>query len=273
MVLDVTCPAKLNLFLAVGPKDEVGYHPIRTVFQAIGLLDEVRIEIGREPQVSFEGGGIPENNTVTKALRLLSEFADLPAMAIRIKKIIPLQAGLGGGSANAAAVIRAVRHLVPERITETDAFSVAQAVGADVPYFLVGGRAYAEGYGEKLQALPDPDPTWAVVVKPPYGYSTAEMYAALDLQGYPFKEFRGEFGYNDFERNACETTDVAERLGVFGARPFGMTGSGSAVYGLFPSEEAAKTACERAKSEQLGDAWSVPLLTRKESLQIRTTEF
>ena len=114
MVLQVASPAKLNLFLAVGPKDAVGYHPIRTIFQAIGLQDEVTIDLAAErTSIKFEGADIPENNTVSKALRLMSELCDLPKMGIRIQKNIPSEAGLGGGSSNAAAIIRTVRHLVP----------------------------------------------------------------------------------------------------------------------------------------------------------------
>jgi 4-diphosphocytidyl-2-C-methyl-D-erythritol kinase len=271
MILRVACPAKLNLFLAVGPADATGYHPIRSIFQAIGLYDEVLIDLeADETTVTFEGADIPEKNTVTKALRLMAEFTDLPKMGIQIVKRIPSEAGLGGGSSNAAAVIRAVRKLVPERFSERDAFSVAQAVGADVPFFLVGGRTKAEGYGEILTPLTDDWPLgWALVVKPPYSHATAEMYAQLDALSYPFEEFpQDDRQYNDFERVACDTTDLAERLGVFGGRHAGMTGSGSAVYGLFPSEDEAQQAEIKAKDENLGAAWIAPLLTRQESLRI-----
>jgi 4-diphosphocytidyl-2-C-methyl-D-erythritol kinase len=275
MVLQIASPAKLNLFLAVGPKDAVGYHPIRTIFQAIGICDEVEIEVGGgETTVEFTGAAIPENNTVAKALRLMSEFCDLPRMAIRIKKTIPSEAGLGGGSSNGAAVIRAVRFLHPERLTEVDAFAVARAVGADVPFFLVGGRAKGEGYGEILTPLPDPaGDAWAGVVKPPYGNSTAEMYAALDEMSFPFAEFPDDDRlYNDFERNACHITDLAERLQVFGAEQAGMTGSGSAVFGLTDSRDSAERIAERAREEKLGEAWVAPLLTRAQSLAISNIE-
>ena len=110
MTLQVACPAKLNLFLAVGPRDDIGYHPIRSVFQAVGLCDEVTIDLtAPSTGVNFSEKRYREQNTVTKALRLMSEFTDLPKMGIEIVKNIPSQAGLGGGSANAAAVIRAVR--------------------------------------------------------------------------------------------------------------------------------------------------------------------
>jgi 4-diphosphocytidyl-2-C-methyl-D-erythritol kinase len=274
MVLQVASPAKLNLFLAVGPKDAVGYHPIRTIFQAIGLQDEVTIDLAAEhTSIKFEGADIPENNTVSKALRLMSELCDLPKMGIRIRKNIPSEAGLGGGSSNAAAIIRTVRHLIPGALGESDAFSVARAVGADVPFFLVGGRAKGEGYGDVLTPLPDPKPEWALVVKPPYGNSTAEMYSALDQLEYPFADFpEDDRLYNDFERNACHITDLAERLQVFGADQAGMTGSGSAVFGLFSSHAAAVIAQGRALEECIGLAWTVPLLSRAQSLTITTIQ-
>jgi 4-diphosphocytidyl-2-C-methyl-D-erythritol kinase len=275
MVLEVASPAKLNLFLAVGPKDAAGYHPIRTIFQAIGLYDDVAIDLdATATSVEFTGADIPPENTVTKAIRLMSEFCVLPNMAIRIDKHIPTEAGLGGGSSNAAAAIRAVRHLVPERFTERDAFSVAEAVGADVPFFLIGGCAKGEGYGERLTPLPNPlEERWALVVKPEYGHSTKEMYAALDEMEYPFAEFPGgDVRYNDFERYACDVTDRVERLLVFGADSGGMTGSGSALFGLFSDRAKADQAKARAETEQLGQAWLVPLLSRAQSLAIHVRD-
>jgi 4-diphosphocytidyl-2-C-methyl-D-erythritol kinase len=274
MVIEVASPAKLNLFLAVRPRDSSGYHPIRTEFQAIGLMDEVRIDLdATSTSVEFLDAEIPPNNTVTKSLRLIAEFCDLPPLGIQIRKVIPSEAGLGGGSSNAAAIIRAVRHLMPEYFSAEDAMSVARAVGADVPFFLVGGRARGEGYGEQLTPLPDSESTFALVLKPQYGHSTADMYRALDELQFPFAEFPGKVGYNDFERVACETTDLAERLQVFGAKVAAMTGSGSAVYGLFDRESEAIEAKRQSDAENLGQSWVVPFLTRAESLQVRSTEY
>lgn len=271
MILNVCCPAKINLFLAVGPKDAIGYHPLRTIFQAIDLRDDVVIDLGVDAtSVEFTWQQVPDNNTVTKAIRLMAEFTNLPKMGIKILKRIPQMAGLGGGSANAAAVIRAVRHLVPERFSELDAFAVAEAVGADVPFFLVGGKARGEGYGEKLTALPDPKPLkWVLVVKPPYSYSTPEMFSKLDAVSYHFQEFpESEKQHNDFERVICYGNDVIERISVFGGSKAGMSGSGSAMFGLFDTEAEAKTAESYVKSEDLGDTWVVQMMSRQDSLQI-----
>ncbi|MBN9502930.1 MAG: 4-(cytidine 5'-diphospho)-2-C-methyl-D-erythritol kinase [Armatimonadetes bacterium 55-13] len=270
MSLIVSCPAKLNLFLAVGPIDTRGYHPIRSIFQAVGLYDAMRIDLDvSETTVDFLGADVPESNTVTKALRLMAEYTDLPAMRIEIEKRIPSEAGLGGGSSDGAGIIRAMRYLHPERLSERDALTVAKAVGADVPFFLVGGRAKATGYGDILEPLNDPEPSWTVIVKPSVGCSTPAMYQALDELTYEWKDFEGDAVYNDFERVApCQCTDTIERLGVFGATNAGLSGSGSALFGLFESEDAALAAQKRAEEEQLGQVWVAPLLTRKESLSL-----
>ncbi len=275
MILRVASPAKINLFLAVGPKDEIGYHPIRTIFQAIGLYDEFQVDLSvSESSVEFVGADVPEQNTVSKALRLMSEFTVLPKMGIQIVKHIPSMAGLGGGSSNAAAMIRAVRHLVPERLTERDAFAVAEAVGADVPFFLVGGKALGEGYGEKLIPAADAEkPKWVLVVKPPYNYSTPDMYARLDEFSYHFEDFpEVERQHNDFERVITYGTDVISSIGRFGGRMVGLSGSGSACFGLFESEEDAKQAEGYVGAENLGDSWVVPCLSRDESMKISTRD-
>lgn len=263
----VACPAKVNLFLAVGKKDARGYHPLRTIFQAIGTYDFIEIDTeARATTVEFWGAGIPENNTVTKALRLMAEYTDIPPMKIEVFKDIPSEAGLGGGSSDAAGIIRAVRYLIPSMFSERDAMTVAQAVGADVPFFLVGGRAKGEGYGEVLTPLDDPAPAWVVVVKPTIGCSTPAMYASLDEKDYEWRDFPTDDElYNDFERVApCECLDLIERLQVLGAKQAGLSGSGSAVFGIFESEEAAFEADDKIRDGRMA-VWHAPFLTRRES--------
>jgi 4-diphosphocytidyl-2-C-methyl-D-erythritol kinase len=236
-------PAKINTFLSVGPPDRRGWHPLRTVFQAVGLYDELHVEPGRSG-VTFEGEDVPEENTVTKALRLLGEIADLPPMGLRIVKRIPSCAGLGGASTDAAGVLRLARRLVPG-LPEAEVKGIAAAVGADVPFFLVGGRAKAEGYGERLTPLPDSPEEWVVIARPDVGCPTPAAYKALDALGdRPFLDFEDRL-YNDFERVApCECLDLIERLNWLGGRA-GLSGSGSAVFGLFPSRDAAEIAAGR----------------------------
>lgn len=273
----VRCPAKLNLFLAVGRRDERGYHPIRTVFQAIDLSDTLILEPAAFASFECNSAAVPEDNTVTKALRLLSEFALLPPLRIRLSKRIPSESGLGGGSSDAAGLIRAINRFLPAPVAERQLHDVAAAVGADVPFFLVGGRALGEGYGERLTPLPDLGEEWFVVLRPPVGCSTREMYGKLDGLDFPWREAALDELYNDFERvMPCDCEDWQERLLANGATGALLTGSGSAVFGRFESRTAAEGAAQRLREEWkksyvVGGAdvpvWVTRSLSRQESLE------
>jgi len=266
MLLTVRCPAKVNLFLAVGPKDHRNYHPLRTIFQAIDLCDVMTITDGEgRHQVSFDDPAVPSDNTVIKALRLLSEVLPLPPLRISVEKQIPAESGLGGGSSNAARVIRAAQRIAGVSIPTGELNGIAQAIGMDVPFFLVGGRARAEGYGEKLTPLTDPVPGWLVVARPNVGSGTGDAYRRLDEAAYEWREFpQMDELYNDFERIApCESLDLIERLMALGARDAGLTGSGSAVFGRFASEAAASAARSLVEAPS---AWVAKTLSRAESL-------
>ena len=268
MRLHVRCPAKVNLFLSVGKKDERGYHPIRTLFQTVGLEDELFIESTYGiPEISFNWPWIPETNTVSKALSLVSEIATVPRLKIDVIKRIPTESGLGGGSSDAGGLLRAIQKLTGVG-SEAEMRSVAIAIGADVPFFLAGGFAKGEGYGETLTTLPDNPREWLLIAKPEVNCSTAEMYAKLDALDYEWKEFPEDGKlYNDFERVApCECLELIEQLCKVGAKDAGLSGSGSAVFGRFESEPLAEIACERLLDDFEGHAWVVPTLTRRESL-------
>lgn len=266
MRLIVPCPAKLNLFLAVGPRDRRGYHPIRSVFQAVSLFDTLEIEPGHgSHRVEFDVEGIPERNTVTRTLSLLAEVIDLPPLTVRVRKRIPLESGLGGGSSDAAGVIRAARTISQLPIPEAELLGLAQTIGADVPFFLTGGRARAEGYGERLTPLPDPQSEWYAIARPEVGCATGEAYARLDEIDYVWRDY-GPALYNDFERVApCESLELIERLNGLGALESALSGSGSAVFGRFAGETRAKEARD-ALTREGTRAWVVRSLTRAESL-------
>jgi 4-diphosphocytidyl-2-C-methyl-D-erythritol kinase len=267
MRLIVPCPAKINLFLAVGPRDERGYHPLRTEFQALGLFDYLEIEPASEDAFACASPEVPEENTVTRAWRLVREIAELPPMKVRLVKGIPAQSGLGGGSSDAAGFLRATNLVAPHPPSEAELRQVARTVGADVPFFLVGGRARAEGYGERLQPLPDPEPAWYVVARPRVSCSTPEMFARLDEQDYAWRDFADEL-YNDFERVApCESLDLIERLQALGAEGAGLSGSGSATFGRFPTHAHAERVAAKLNQERI-DAWACRALSRRQSLAI-----
>lgn len=238
--MTLECRAKINTFLAVGPPDARGWHPLRTVFQEIDLCDLLTIEEADRDEVTFSVGGIPARNTVTETLRLLRERVEVPPLRIHVEKRIPAESGLGGGSSDAAGLLRAFGG---------DA-AVALGVGADVPFFLLGGRARAEGYGEILRPLPRLPERWLVLARPDEGCPTPEMFRRLDAGPREFRDFPAEdVLHNDFERVApCASLDLIERLLVRGADDAGLSGSGSAVFGRFADRAAAERAAGRVEA-------------------------
>jgi len=277
----VPCPAKVNLHLAVGARDTRGYHPLRTIFQAIDLCDELRIEPSPEAVLLCDDPQVPPENTVTKALRLASELVRLPPLRIELVKRIPAESGLGGGSSDAAGLLRALATMTA---IERDALlDVASAVGADVPFFLVGGRALGEGYGERLTPLEDKPIVWLVIVRPNVGVSTSEAYAKLDSQPERHLSESDPNSFplmNDFERvMPCDCEEWEDRLLVHGATGALLCGSGSAVFGTFDSEARARSAAHLLTAEwtrsygpppSLGPVWVTRTLTRSESLRLET---
>ena len=252
MSIVIQCPAKLNLFLSVGPKDHRGYHPLRTIFQAVSLYDDLIIEPANELKFECDDPLVPEDNTVIRAARLMMEVADFPPVHVRLVKRIPSEAGLGGGSSDAAGIIRSSKHLMSAPLPDYERKAIAKSIGADVPFFLLGGRAKGEGYGEKLSPLATPNPDeWYVIAQPDDRCSTKSAYDQLDANPYEWQDFSSEdILYNDFERVApCGSLDLLERLLIHGAKDAGLTGSGSAVFGRFHSEEDANKAELKMKSE------------------------
>lgn len=271
VVLRVRCPAKINLFLSVGPKDARNYHPIRTIFQAIDLCDTLVIQHGVDRHsVVCDDPSVPFDNTVSKALRLLSEVISLPPLNVTIQKQIPAESGLGGGSSDAAGIIRAAQKIAGVSIPFGELKGVAEAVGMDVPFFLVGGRAQAEGYGERLAPLPDPDFVWLVLARPPVGCGTAQAYNRLDETERPWQDFpKSDLLYNDFERVAPkESLKLIRQLLDCGARDAALSGSGSAVFGRFDSLESAEASVTQLRADESVAIWTSRYLTRAESLSM-----
>lgn len=254
----MVCPAKINLFLAVGPPDAAGYHPLRTVFQTISLSDEMRISPARVDSFECDWEGMPQENTVTKAWRLAREYIDLPTIAVTLLKRIPIESGLGGGSSDAAGLLHALVRLTKGKLSHANALEIASAVGADVAFFLTGGLARATGYGEKIEPLRDLPETPVVVAKPDCGVSTVDAYKNLDQKPRVWREFVDDplALHNDFHDVApALSLSLVDALSGFGATAAQMTGSGSAVFGLFASDEAAHAAAAALTSRGI-HAWS-----------------
>jgi 4-diphosphocytidyl-2-C-methyl-D-erythritol kinase len=250
--------AKINLALVVGPTREDGLHEIVTVMQRIDLCDAV--EVGPAPALAVDG--FRKDTLVRTALERLAAAAGVePRWRARIRKRIPLVAGLGGGSTDAAAALSLANPLLDEPVSPERLGEVAAGIGADVPFFLEPGPKLAEGAGERLTALDLPQDFWVVLALPRRASktSTADVYALFDATGRAgrFAERRAQlaealaaarrprdfaaFPANDLAEAAGRPRLVDELLDE-GAFRADVSGAGPAVYGLFHHLADAKRA-------------------------------
>ena len=183
--------AKVNLTLDVLGKRDDGYHDIKTVMQTISLRDDIEIDVGTgKPWVlKCDKEGVPcdETNLAWKAAKLYCEVTgvDLGGIEIRITKRIPSQAGLGGGSADAAAVLRALNEHCGAPLSIGALAELGGQIGSDIPFCVIGGTCMCEGRGERLRKLPNMPECIFVVCKPDFGVSTPELYKKIDSAAIP----------------------------------------------------------------------------------------
>lgn len=262
--------AKVNYALDVRGLRDDGYHEIATVFQSVSLADEIevsRADSGFDLRVepAEAGVGPTENNTVYRAWSLLREKTglDLPAR-VRLHKKIPHGAGLGGGSADGAAALVGLNELFDLGLSPETLRGLGVWIGADVPFCFTGGTALGEGVGEVLSPLPAPPAHHLVLVKPRRGADTGEIYSGYDASprsGTGAVEpvlaalRSGDLGSlaravgNDLapvtKKLVPEVEALERRLLEAGALGAAMTGTGTAVYGIFPTEEDARDAAEQ----------------------------
>jgi 4-diphosphocytidyl-2-C-methyl-D-erythritol kinase len=276
--------AKINLYLDVLGGMPNGYHEIISVMQSVSLADEVTVRLvqgsgdgiintGLRPGVAHSGDkavtyapGLPqgEGNTATRAALAFFSSAGIDGYRaeISIEKRIPAEAGLGGGSSDAAAVLRALNRLTGAQLSDDKLREIALAVGSDVPFCVSGGTALARGRGEILEALPPFPARFCVIIKPAFSISTREMYKEIDrLRPRGGGDIGGlvsaiEAGdkhaaasrvYNVFEdvlppNFRAEIFGIKRRLMDSGALAAAMTGTGSAVFALFDTEDGAAAA-------------------------------
>ncbi len=264
--MKIACPAKINLTLEVLDRRDDGYHALRSVMVPLALADELSIEASGRFSFSCSDPALGgEDNLVVRATRALDPNT---SAAIRLEKRIPSQAGLGGGSSDAAGVLLAAMDGAIATPPAIDWLAVARRLGSDVPFFLVRSAALVEGTGERVTAagtLPD----WHVlVIKPPAAVSTAAAYAMLDERPRPSRSRnasvsiaaltalqRGDFDTvvsllsNDFHDPIAERTpEVARALDALrraGAQRPLLSGSGSAIFALARDARAVATMLER----------------------------
>ena len=293
----VTVPslAKLNLDLRVLSKRPDGFHDLRTVFQTITLRDtiDIQFELRERSQINLSSSiDIPDNLVVRSAKLVLDHFKIRAWVRFALNKQIPMGAGLGGGSSNAAAVLLTLPALAGKRVPLPELVRLAETLGSDVPFFLHGGTALAVGRGTELYPLPDQPARSALVVATSVHVSTAAAYRALGrTAAHPLtsqaespilREFQtiawtlagshpgGSYLdrlplKNDFEGAVFgqhpELAQVVRKLKRLGANPALMTGSGSAVFGLFPEVSQAVAAAARFPA---GQAFPVRFVSRRQ---------
>jgi 4-diphosphocytidyl-2-C-methyl-D-erythritol kinase len=271
LTLDLLSPAKINLFLSVTGRRPDGYHVLSTLMVCIDIYDRIVLTFaGHDIRLTCDTPGIPEDesNLAFRAALLFQNayrqhrgHSPFTGLAIQLHKTIPAGAGLGGGSGNAATVLKALNRQVKDPLSPEHLSALALKLGADVPFFMVGQPAVATGIGEQLAPWPGLRSYPLVVVFPGGGLATAEIYRSLNLRltncekklkGFPLKHGMFDAAVhlcNDLESVAMQRCpDIAlikkelNRLGALGAL---MSGSGSSVFGLFASADKARKARQR----------------------------
>ena len=250
-------PAKLNLFLHVLGQRADGYHELQTVFRLLDRTDRVGIATREDGEIRF-GGVYGEENLCVRAARLLKqETGAVQGAELALEKTLPVGAGLGGGSSDAATVLLVLNRLWRLRLSRAQLMAIAQRLGADVPFFIYGRNALGEGIGERLAALELPA-AWYLVLEPQVSVSTREIFASAltgrskALKIPPF--FSGQ-GRNDLEAAvAARYPGVAAQLEWLRQRcpQARMTGSGACVFAEFESQMQARAVHERLPGDTKG---------------------
>ncbi len=287
MAVRIQVPAKINLWLEVLRKRADGYHEVSSLMLPIGVYDTLRLELGTEGGIRMEtdSAEVPadSDNLAWRAAALYLETAGLSSgVSIALEKKIPIGAGLGGGSADAAGVLVGLNRLTGERLSRDELQAAAAKLGADVPFFLYRVPALAKGIGEKLEWVRGVPSYPMVLIKPPVCVPTRWVYQSLKLT-------RGEsriklpaflamlWSLKDFLQNDLETVtlrefpllvQIKEWFAEAGSLGSLMSGSGPTVFGIFPDRGRAEIACARARqawegcwvevTESLGSTDSIP---------------
>ena len=271
--------AKLNLDLRVLYKRPDGYHELRSLFQTISLADEIRIRFRASRRTGIRMAGnvdIPDNLIVRAAGICLDEMRISATIDFELEKRIPMGAGLGGGSSDAAAVLLALPALAGKPVKIERLMHLAAQVGSDVPFFLLGGTAAVMGRGEELYPVSDLRSRHVLLVSPDIHVSTPDAYRALSarltpesakpkLAGFQAKLWTGEIApaINDFEpvvfQQHPELKTIRNRLQRAGATLAMMTGSGSSIFGIFPGKQEMDAAARLFPKERV---YPVHFITR-----------
>ena len=263
--LTLLSPAKLNLFLHITGRRPDGYHELQTLFQLLDWGDWLEFTPGASGEISLAAPGLdipPADNLIYRAARLLQDAAparELPGIHIRVDKRIPAGAGLGGGSSNAATTLLALNRLWQLGLTRGELQALGATLGADVPVFVGGHTAWAEGIGEVLTPVDLPE-RWYVIITPSSHVSTAQIFSHLQLTRNTSPIKMATF-FEGYSRNDCQ--DLVRRLypdvdAVFTwlerfaeAR---LTGTGASVFASFGTEAQAEAVVRQLPHQWAGVA-------------------
>lgn len=277
MKITVNAPAKINLYLDILGRREDGYHDVEMVMQTVSLCDTVTVTRTKHGNINLTCStpipGPVERNTASLAAQAFFEHANIfnPGIDIHIKKRIPICAGLAGGSSDAAAVLNALNQLFATNFSKDELAKLGEKIGADVPFCVHGGTMLATGTGTTLEALPPMPKCYFVIVKPDLAISTRAAYEASDVSASSKKRSaRGVISaitakglqgvaktlYNRFEEVLAldEIEKIKFLLTQHGALNACMSGSGSAVFGIFEDKLQANK-CKEALSSHYDEVF------------------
>ncbi len=270
--MEISANAKINLTLDILRRREDGYHELQMVMQAVSLADQLTVV----PARGTEGTAASDLHFLPTGGKNLAQMAAAAfraatglggAVDVTIQKRVPVCAGLAGGSADAAAVLRAMDELTGAGLSPVELAKIGEGVGSDVPFCVLGGTALAEGRGERLTPLPPLPPCHITICKPPFSISTPQLFSRVnvrkivrrpDTAGTLAALEAGDLAgvarrmYNVFEdvlepRRMAEIREIESALIDCGALGASMSGSGPSVFGLFQDQWRAQDACERLK--------------------------
>lgn len=263
--------AKINLGLDVLGKREDGYHEVRMIMQTIRMYDQLDMRKSVKPGIHLTTNKkyipVDENNLVWRAAKLMMDTCGIrEGVSIHLHKVIPVAAGMAGGSSDAAATLVGMNRLFHCGLSKEKLMELGVQIGADVPYCVLRGTALAEGIGEKLTVLPPMPDCWILIGKPGISVSTKYVYTTLDLNTdtvhpdidgmkkaledgnlYGITERMGNVLQDVTIPAYPEVERIKEQMKTLGAVNAMMSGSGPTVFGIFDNEEKAQEACQKLR--------------------------
>ena len=288
---EYSTPAKLNLRLKITGLMENGYHELVSIMAPVGLYDRIKLELEENNAARIICSGFPvpddERNLVFKAIKAFSSCTGMDqGYLIHLTKNIPVSAGLGGGSSDAACVLMALNERCSNPVSKKKLAQLAVELGADVPFFLYGGPCLARGIGEILEPIQEWPDLWYVVVMPPIAISTAWAYSEFDRRhlrsaekntreleltmvqnSFTMPDFKGRKSQleplleNDLEKVAIPAFPVIDTIKTLllqaGADGALMSGSGPSVFGVFRSKDGCFQAKEFLQAKNVGKVFAV----------------